>query len=105
MLHDEETKRKRGYVEAKSVVKMDGSERLVGRDWKRRKQELAARSGGRCEWVNSDGERCRSAARDPHHIIERSRHRDDRAENLLAVCGLHHDRFDWRKLHWTPKQN
>ena len=92
-------------MEDGSVVRMDGSEKLVGRDWKKRKQELAKRSGGRCEWVNSDNERCRSAGRDPHHIIERSKHRDDRLNNLIFLCGLHHSRFDWRKLHWLMKSS
>jgi len=102
-MRDEQTKSERGYVEKNSIVRFDGSEKLVGKDWKRRKQELETRSGGRCEWVNSDMERCRSAARDPHHIRARSKGRDDRLSNLLHVCGLHHDLFDWKKLRWTPK--
>jgi len=103
MLHDEETKKKRGYVERGSIVRYDGSEKLVGKDWRNRKGELLQRSGGRCEWVNSDNQRCRSFARDPHHIKARSKGRDDRMENLLDVCPLHHDLFDWKKLHWSKK--
>ena len=101
MLKDEAEKARRGYRDPRTIVRMDGTEKLYGKDWTCRKQELAARSGGRCEWINSDNERCRSAGRDPHHIIERSKHRDDRLTNLLAVCPLHHDRFNWRRLHWS----
>jgi hypothetical protein len=103
MLHDEETKRKRGYVERGSIVRYDGCEILVGRDWRRRKEELAARSGGICEAVHN-GVRCRSLARDPHHKIERSEKRDDRLDNLLHLCGPDHDAVDWKKLHWSKNE-
>jgi hypothetical protein len=101
MLHDEITKRQRGYADPNSVVRFDGSEILVGKDWKKRKEELARRCGGQCEWKDAKGQRCRSAARDPHHVIPRSKRRDDRLENLLGLCGLHHDSVDWKKLHWS----
>src|SRR5207245_4402009 len=46
---DQQVKRERGYVEAKSIVWTDGREKLVGRDWRKRKEELWLRCGGRCE--------------------------------------------------------
>jgi hypothetical protein len=102
-------------VEAKSRVRFDGSETLVGKDWKKRKKELWDRAGGRCEqMVQGYGykfttggnitsrpvkdERCRSEGHDPHHIKPRSKGRDDRLENLQLLCRLHHDLLDWKKL-------
>jgi hypothetical protein len=93
----------RGYVEADSRVRFDGSETLVGKDWKKRKQELWNRAGGRCEQLVDISltmipVRCRTEGHDPHHIIPRSKGRDDRLENLQLLCRLHHDLLDWKKL-------
>jgi predicted restriction endonuclease len=98
---DEVEKKLRGYREKKSIVRPDGREILVGRDWKKRKQELVKRCEGRCEYMISDTERCRAAAVDPHHIKERSDSRDDRLDNLQGLCRPHHNLVDWKKLHWT----
>ena len=103
-MQDRETKRLRGYTERDSLVRFDGSETLVGKDWKRRKVELDARSGGRCEYITSANERCRSEAVDPHHVKPRSKGRDDRIENLQHLCRFHHDLVDWKKLKWTRKK-
>src|SRR5258708_36686444 len=68
---DEAAKERLGYVEAGSYVRRDGSEKLVGGDWKLRVAELAARSGGRCEaprMPDSDFQ-CFSNAPHPHHKI------------------------------------
>lgn len=115
-----ELKAERGYVEAKSYVRNDGSEVLVGRDWTARKKELWERCGGRCEKQVPKGregkqilelskktvvfahpsyfERCRSEAHDPHHKIPRWPKRDDRLSNLVALCRLHHGLEDERKI-------
>lgn len=107
---DEEEKVRRGYVEAGSYVRRDGSEKLVGRDWRTRKHEIWVRGGGRCEQIvevvgyrppfgdDNNDIRCRSEMHDPHHKIERRRGRDDRAENLIGLCRLHHDLLDPRKI-------
>lgn len=102
MLHDILTKRERGYVERDSKVLYDGAETLVRRDWKRRKEELAERSGGRCEQVTK-GERCRKMATEAHHVKARSKGRDDRITNLLHLCHDCHQALDWKRLHWTRR--
>lgn len=94
----------RGYKEATSYVREDGSEVLKGKDWMKRKRELWARCGGRCEFAIGRNLRCQSEAHDPHHKIERSEHRDDRLSNLIALCRMHHETFDWKKLHWRADE-
>ena len=91
-------------LHGKSRVYLDGREVLGRQDWENRKKELAARSGGRCE--NHFGPfrvRCSSEATDPHHIVKRSKKRDDRLENLLHVCRACHRLSDNRKLHFKEK--
>jgi hypothetical protein len=102
-MRDQYEKRMRGYTHPDSLVRPDGSETLVGEDRKKRKQELAARSGGRCEWIKSAGERCRTGAEDAHHKKPRSKGRDDRLENLAHLCRFHHNLVDWKHLRWTKK--
>jgi hypothetical protein len=104
MLHDNEAKKRLGYANKRSKVRPDGTEILYGNDWKQRKEELLARCGGRCEQITSDGERCRSEAHDPHHKVARSKGRDDRLSNLIALCRLHHDILDWKKLKWRSHE-
>jgi hypothetical protein len=95
-------KRERGYKHAKSKVFASGREILQGLDWTRRVKELAERSGGRCEniikgnwgYYGIPGGRCIRAADDPHHLQLRSKLRDDRMENLLAVCRTCHELLD-----------
>jgi hypothetical protein len=82
---DEAEKNRRGYTNARSKVRLDGSERLVEGDWRRRKRSLRERSGGQCENIWA-GHRCLKAAVDAHHIIRRSKWRDDRLSNLMDVC-------------------
>ncbi len=115
---DPELKKQRGYTHPKSYVRADGSEVLHGKDWTKRKKELWVRCGGRCEQIVVNGvsirylsdrnwipqkERCRSEAHDPHHIIPRSKRRDDRLSNLMALCRLHHELLDKRKVRWSKR--
>jgi hypothetical protein len=108
---DNEAKKRLGYKHPKSKVRFDGSEVLHGSDWKRRKEELWARCEGRCErivGVSNDGHyllpiRCQASADDPHHIVPRSKGRDDRLSNLEALCRRHHEMLDWKKVYWRPK--
>lgn len=104
MPRDKELKKARGYVEDKSIVWADGREKLVGQDWKRRRVELWERAKGRCEIIiDMLSGRCRSEAHDPHHVKARSKGRDDRLDNLLALCRLHHDLMDKRKPRWSKR--
>jgi hypothetical protein len=97
---DDTLKAQRGYT-GKSYVRLDGSEVLYGADWERRKLELWERAGGQCEQKTSFRHRCKSPADDPHHIKQRSKGRDDRIENLLALCRFHHNQLDRRKPKWS----
>jgi hypothetical protein len=114
MLRDPEEKAKRGYTNPKTIVWVDGREKLVGEDWKRRKQELYERCGKRCEYVDrgwqvqSGEQRCRATFAtvedmDPHHIRSRWKSRTDALANLLAVCRYHHRKLDHRVPRWGEK--
>lgn len=95
---DRQLTEQRQFVERRSYVCRDGREVLTGLDWQRRLQQLRNRCQGRCEYIfkTADGEemRCARPAQDPHHIKLRSKGRDDRMENLLAVCRHHHQILD-----------
>jgi hypothetical protein len=108
-MRDEVEKKARGYKDKRSKVRPDGSESLYGKDWTKRKAELWARCDGRCEQLVGWGdkaslERCRSEAMHPHHVIKRSKKRDDRLSNLLGICALHHSLAhpEKNKLHRRP---
>lgn len=61
------------------------------------------RAGGRCEWIE-DGERCEAVHGQPNpltgskvcltcaHLNHDTS--DNRSENLMALCNLHHLRYD-----------
>jgi hypothetical protein len=107
MLRDNEEKKKRGYTNDKSIVWMDGREKLYGEDWTKRKEELFNACGGRCQQIDpcpSFGvvdKRCTTwfaniKQMDAHHVQKRSKNRDDRMRNLLALCRYHHRKLDPR---------
>ena len=114
MLPDLQLKKERGYTDPKTKVWPDGREKLVGRDWLKRKKEIWDRGQGRCEKIVStkldarwEGlkritttlhERCANEMHDPHHIVKRSELRDDRAANLIGLCRQHHNEEDNRKI-------
>lgn len=102
-LRDDAEKQRRGYTDPRSFVRLDGSEVLHGVDWLKRKQELGERSGGRCEYKDEAGFRCVWQAQDAHHIVNRSKKRDDRLSNLEHLCRMHHEQRDKRRPRWTPK--
>jgi 5-methylcytosine-specific restriction endonuclease McrA len=89
-----ETQR-RGYS-GKSKVFFDGREKLAGKDWQLRKLELWNRAAHRCEkWIVTWPDvriglactiRCHHDGLHPHHVIHRSKERDDRLANLLLLC-------------------
>ena len=99
-----ELKRARGYSDPKSIVWADGREVLRGKDWTHRVFELMQRAGNRCQWAESAGGRCPKDADDPHHVKQRSKGRDDRLENLLALCREHHIAIDPRKVRSDRKE-
>jgi hypothetical protein len=78
------------FVDPRSYVSKDGREVLYKEDWLARVVELDKRCGGRCEDLNTFRMRCPAKAAHPHHIIKRSKGRDDRLKNLLALCNFHH---------------
>lgn len=101
---DEAEKVRRGWLEAGSYVRRDGSEKLVGRDWRMRVGELERRSGMRCEHMLPLSGRCYMSARDPDHIVKRSIRRDDRLSNLQHLCAMHHDmKHPEFKTQWSKK--
>lgn len=98
MKADRQLTEQRQFVERRSYITKDGREVLVGLDWQRRLQQLRNRCAGRCEYVfkTEAGEemRCARPAQDPHHVVLRSKGRDDRMANLQAVCRHHHGILD-----------
>jgi hypothetical protein len=103
-----ELKAQRGYTEAGSFVRPDGSEVLKGKDWQRRKVQLRHRSGGQCEYELRPGIRCQDDAADPCHVIPRHPTRDDRLTNLKHGCRACHERHDLavakRQLKWRSNE-
>jgi len=121
---DKALKAARGYSDRSTFVRHDGSEVLKGEDWRKRKQELRERSGGRCEHLCDEGYRhlinmqdinydplgqirCAKAATIPAHIIPRHPKRDDRLSNLKHYC-FEHDRLtekqSWRRTRFGEKR-
>jgi len=98
--HDE--KLRRGYRDRDTIVWTDGRERLEGADWRKRKIELAHRSGGRCERLLVLGKPheplCYRRGEEPHHIQKRSVLRDDRLSNLVWLSHACHAAEDNRKI-------
>ena len=94
MKADRQLTEQRQFVERKSYVAADGREVLYKLDWKRRVKQLQDRCGGRCEHIfkTAAGEemRCSRAAAHAHHVVKRSKGRDDRISNLVALCIFHH---------------
>jgi hypothetical protein len=80
----------------KSVVLLDGRETLHCTDYTRRVREVEERDGYKCQWAVGDFnaelyKRCGAPSNGhPHHIVKRSKGRDDRASNLMAICDYHH---------------
>jgi 5-methylcytosine-specific restriction endonuclease McrA len=98
-LKDPQLKLERGYRCRDTFVRPDGSEVLCGNDWRRRKQELLKRSDGHCEVCNMFFD---TNQMHPHHIRHRWPVRDDRLENLQALCyWCHREAHADREPRWT----
>lgn len=103
------------FVEKKSYVTNDGRWVLYGLDWKRQVKSLRERCGGRCEYeINiaspffdpeaPERARCSRKAAHPHHRIKRSKGRDDRMVNLIALCVVHHrEQHPEKQPMWTRR--
>lgn len=85
---------KEGFaLKSSKRVQPDGREKLTGYQWTKRVRELKARAEGWCEatviiehprhYIGDEG--------DTHHIVKRSKSRDDRLQNLLWVCRAAHN--------------
>jgi hypothetical protein len=102
MLRDNDEKLLRGYREKDSIVWPDGREKLVGKDWRKRKIELFSRSRGWCEGCNT---LLPFQEMHPHHQVRRSILRDDRLENLKALCGdCHEKQHPEKQTRWTKNE-
>lgn len=113
-LHGESVKKdlqataEKHFEDKRSYVAKDGREILYGKDWTARKLEVWERGKGRCERMvgtrlDKIYERCRNEMTEPHHIVKRSKQRDDRLANLEGLCHLHHDLLDPRKPQWSNR--
>ena len=71
----------------------DGREKCTGYQWTKRVRELKKRAEGFCEaeaildghprhYIGDEG--------DPHHVIKRSKARNDSLKNLLWICRAAH---------------
>src|SRR5258708_4575711 len=102
MKADKEATRARHFFDARSYIAPDGREILYGKDWEARKIELHIRSNGWCErftiWRKGHDAWCLGRGEEPHHIIQRSKGRDDRLENLANLSHACHSAEDPRKV-------
>jgi hypothetical protein len=84
----------RKFRSKRSYVAPDGREVLYGVDWKARSKECIERDGHCMKKVSAGCIgyiRCyENANLAAHHIIHRSKLRDDRLENLTTRCLAHH---------------
>lgn len=99
---DPDEKVRRGYRDPKTIVWVDGRERLEGYDWTKRVREVKRIAGGQCERLSRLGHPhalgCRDIGQDAHHIEKRSILRDDRASNLAWLSRACHNAEDNRKI-------
>jgi 5-methylcytosine-specific restriction enzyme A len=58
-------------------------------DWGKRRHQVLARCGGRCEVLKKDGSRCRDDATEVDHIVAGDSHE---LSNLRGICRWHHAR-------------
>jgi len=93
------------YLDKRSYMTMDSREILYGDDWKARKLDLWDRAKGKCEYFI----RCTAEGTEPHHVIRRSKGRDDRLKNLVLLCHYHHALIEKegpnRRPRWTKRSN
>lgn len=85
------------FKDSESYVCWDGREVLKGIDWKNRVEEVCQRDKGMCQWCPEP----HSCDGDVHHIVKRSKLRDDRMGNLSWVCRQFHDKHHNRIPKWS----
>lgn len=92
-------------LQGKSRVFLDGREVLGTNDWRRRVAQLQLRAEGRCERLSvlkrEHAIGCSGEGEEPHHIIRRSKKRDDRLSNLAALSHACHLAEDGREVKWS----
>lgn len=64
------------------------------------RQEVAERSGGRCECIHNDGKRCSRPAVSMHHLKFLSRLGKHIASNILHACMIDDDII--HRHFWKP---
>jgi 5-methylcytosine-specific restriction endonuclease McrA len=83
----------------------DGREKCTGYQWEKRKKEVRERADGICEGIFVDAKHPvhELIQGDVHHLIPRSKGRDDRLSNLVYICRDLHMAIDKRKVQWSKK--
>ena len=106
LLKDLAETKARAFQDKRSYVRNDKSEVLFGRDWTARKRELHERSNGKCERAivlrKPHAALCSGRAEEPHHVVPRSKGRDDRLANLVGLSHACHFAEDPRKIGGRP---
>lgn len=76
----------------------EGSDRKsrLPSDWPRRRAEVKARAGGRCEVLMKSGKRCHDKGTDCDHVIPGD---DHELSNLQWICDWHHKQKSSREGH------
>jgi hypothetical protein len=97
----------KAYKSNRSHMTVDGRELLYDEDWQLRKWEVWCRGKGLCETHLVPELRhlplCRNRMDDPHHLVPRSKGRNDSLDNLAGLCRMHHRMLDRRKPSWAGK--
>lgn len=102
ILTDRQATEEMDFEHPKSRVLKDGRLILFGADWLEQKVALFLRSNGKCERWDVLGRPhdafCYGIAEEAHHIIARSKGRDDRMPNLAGLSHACHSAEDPRKV-------
>lgn len=102
ILVDRQATAERRFEHSKSRVLKDGRLILIGEDWTEQKVALFLRSNGKCERYSILGRPhdawCSGKSEEAHHIIARSKGRDDRMPNLAGLSHACHSAEDPRKV-------
>jgi HNH endonuclease len=95
----------KAYKDNRSHITFDGREILYEVDWMRRKREVWLRNHGRCEAYLVGLPQCWNDMDDPHHIVPRSKGRNDALDNLAGLCRPCHILIDQRKPMWSQRES
>jgi len=78
--------------------------------YEQRRMQVAARARGRCEFIDPEYGRCRTAMTDVHHLAGRGGPDPHRLANLVGLCRTHHEFIEshrsWAYEHgWLVRRN